>query len=270
MPTEPIALVREFLARHNPPLQIWRSPAAAATLAADLGSALPRDATVLDPVPGAEPVPQGPAVPLLCASELAGPQREPLMAIAQAAWPGRPVICGGTHDKDVLLDAINEWRVFHLLPEHPSRDELVDALTRAHRACALEHAANHCVDQLRDECRKLTKVLDELEHTRDKLLRAVRITTAGGFQRALEARLEQHIEALRILGRTLDSLPADPRRNELLACTFDSIQTIESQLAELLIGSATPHTDHPSERKTTCPGGPDEGPNDTGQRPPEA
>ncbi len=238
MATESLDLVRDFLELHNLVVRVWLSPGATSLKADGLLRALPQGAEVLHVAQGAPPPSVGPAILLLTADELTGPDRKPLLDLATVAWPGRPVICGGTRDKDVLLDAINAWRVFHLLPAKPSIDELADALIRAHRASALEHAANECADQLKQECSKLRAVLEELGVTRDKLLHAERVTTVGGFHRALGARLLQHLEGLQALGRALASLPVDPRRNELLEFTVQSIRSIEILLADLLAKAA--------------------------------
>jgi hypothetical protein len=239
MARDPIHLVQAFLGQHNPPLQVWLAPDAAQLLGSSL-AALP-DASELLPVPGAV-VPSGPAILLATAADIAGPHREALLELREAALPGRPVICGGTADKELLLDAINRWRVFHLLPAHPSRGELVDAVVRAHRASALEHAATLCAQQLRLHCDDLQAVMAELEATRELLLQAERMSAVAGFSRALSARLRQHLDRLRTLERALGDRPDDARRADLLDFTMQSIHAIEALLADLLTEADTATT----------------------------
>jgi hypothetical protein len=246
---DPIDLVRAFLGEHNPPLQVWLAPSAGQLLGPSL-AALPEETELL-PVPGGA-TPCGPAILLATATDLRGPDRAALLDLRELALPGRPVICGGTADKEVLLDAINTWQVFHLLPAHPSQGELVDAVVRAHRACALEHAATMCAQQLRQRCDELQGVMTELEATRELLLQAERMSAVSGFSRALSARLRQHLERLRALERALGAQPDDPRRAELLDFTLQSIRAIEALLGELL---AKAEAAEGEAARTTPPGG---------------
>lgn len=232
MARDPIELVRGFMAEHNPPLRLWLAPAAGALMTEMARAALPAKLE-LHQVPSDQPL-EGPAILVATAGDLTGPHRDALLALRAAALPGRTVICGGTSNKDVLLDAINSWQVFHLLPSHPSASELADAVLRAHRACGLEHAATLCAQQLRARCAELEAVLTELEATRELLLQAERLSTVSGFSRALSTRLREHLERLRALEDALCGLPDDPRRAELLDFTMLSIHTIEALLADLL------------------------------------
>ncbi len=144
------------------------------------------------------------------------------------------MICGGTASREILLDAINTWQVFHLLPAHPSALELGDALQRAHHAAALEHTTVLCSRQLRTRCAELRTVQAELIATRDQLLHTERLITVGGFSRALAGRLREHLDHLHNLEDALGSLPDDPRRAELLDFTIQSIRAIDALLADLL------------------------------------
>jgi hypothetical protein len=247
---DPIALVRAFLAQNSPPLRVWVAPGAVRLLAHAAPGALPPDA-IREEVP-AVVSPPGPAILLATAADLAGPWRAALLAHATAALPGRPVICGGSTSKDILLDAMNAWRVFHLLPDRPSPGEIRDALVRAHRACTLEHATARCALQLQERCEAQQAVLAELSATQERLLRAERLSTAASFGRALSARLHQHLDHLRALEASLRTLPEDRRRAELSAATAQSIQAVETLLARLIAeaeataaGQEPPSPSHP-------------------------
>ncbi len=232
MKPDPLALVQSFLAEHNPPLKIWLAPLAQERFGDALPGRLSRH-SACTPVPcGA--LPPGPAILLATDRDLAGPHRDALLELQAAALPGRPVISGGSGNRDVLLDAINTWQVFHLLPERSGVEEIAQAILRAHRAGALEHATLLCAEHLRVRCDELGAVLEALERTREQLLQAERMSTVSGFSRALSARLRAHLASLHALEQALNSKRDDPRSAELLDFTLQSIQGIEALLAELL------------------------------------
>jgi len=251
MAHDPIHLVRAYLGQHKPPLQVWLAPMAHRQLAAKLRETLPASARLLG-VPTEAP-PSGPAILLATAADIGGPHRDALLQLQQAALPGRPIICGGTADREVLLDAINNWQVFHLLPSQPSDDELTGSVTRAQRACALEHAATLCAVHLRTRCDEVQGVLQEIEATREQIIQAERMSTVSGFSRALTARLGEHLERLRGLETALSTLPDDPRRAELLEFTVHSIHSIEALLADLLDKAAAAQSANSVERGPANP-----------------
>jgi len=251
MAHDPIHLVRAYLRQHKLPLQVWLAPMAHRQLAAPLRETLPASAHLLE-VP-TEPQPSGPAILMATAADIRGPHRGALMQLQQAALPGRPIICGGTANREVLLDAINNWQVFHLLPSKPSSDELTGSVTRAQRACALEHAAILCAVHLRTRCDEVQRVLQEIEATREQIIQAERLTTVSGFSRALTARLGEHIERLRGLETALGTLPDDPRRAELLEFTVHSTHSIEALLADLLDKAAAAQSPPSVERGPANP-----------------
>ncbi len=234
MATDSTRIVQEYMARHRLPLRVWLSPGMLPDLAEQLEPSLPPGAQIAPTtsLDGHEPL--GPAILLLSADELQGPHRKRLLELTRIARPGRPVIFGGTSNKNVLLDAINHWRVFQLLPARPPMDELVDALLRAYDAYATEHAAILCASELRTECLELQRVQDELEQTRDKLLLTERATTVESFSRFLGDRLRQHMDGLHELVDALSTLPGEPHRKELRDSTTQCIASIRSLLAELL------------------------------------
>jgi hypothetical protein len=229
---DPLELVRAFLAEYTPPLKLWLAPEAHERFATPLQPLLPPHATCTA-VP-CEALPPGPAILLATDRDLAGPHRASLLELQRAALPGRPVVSGGSGNRDVLLDAINTWQVFHLLPERSGIEEIADAVTRAQRSCALEHATLLCAEHLRGRCDELSAILEELQQTREQLLQAERMSTVSGFSRALRIRLRAHLASLHELERALSAQRDDPRSAELLDFTMQSIHGIETLLAELL------------------------------------
>lgn len=234
MPSDAVSLVRAFLAEHGPPLRVWAAPQALRELGPQLAAALRAEGTVTPIETGLVDAMRGPAILVAMTGELGGVDRPWLLRLAAAAQPGRPVVCGGTGDRDLVLDAINTWRVSQILPERPDVAQIDDALRRAHRAACLEHAAIACAEELRERCAEVRAVLRELELTRELLLHAERLGTIGGFRRALGSRLRAHVDALRDLERALAALPEDPRRAELLGYALECAQQIEAQLERLL------------------------------------
>ena len=60
---------------------------------------------------------EGPAVLVITADDLRRPNRDALLSLAQLARPGRIVLIGGTSDRDILMEAINQWRAFRVVAE---------------------------------------------------------------------------------------------------------------------------------------------------------
>ena len=232
------ALVQEHLVAHPLPLRLWLAPEAWARLAGPVRQAAGAEAEVRPvPAPAGERL-QGPAIVVATAGDAAGPARAELLRLLVVAGPARPLICGGARSRDALLDAINTWRVSSVLPDAPVPAKLARAVERAYRACAVEHAAARCAEELQRDCARLAETLGELEATRDRLIHAERVSTVVGFSAALGSRLAPLLADLEALQTALASLPHEPRRAELLAFAIEGVRGVETLLADLLAVSA--------------------------------
>ena len=140
-----------FVASQRAPLRVQIAAHAAAELEPALATDAELAATLhrLDP---ANPPAPGPAVLVLSAQDLRGPQAEALREVARGAAPGRPIIVGGADDRRVLLEAINEWRAHSLVPRGAPRAAITEAIRRAHEQLKVDIAVELCARQVLDEC----------------------------------------------------------------------------------------------------------------------
>jgi signal transduction histidine kinase len=215
-----------------PPLRLWISHWARPISE----SLLPRlarlnpEVTLLDA--GAEP--EGPAIPLLDAADLSGTDGEALFRAVQRALPGRPIIVGGSRDRGTLLDAINRWRAFRLVPQGSPVQAIVVAICQAHEALRLETAIGSSVDELEVECNVLEVALEELRATQEKLLHAERLATVGRFVGTLLARLERALGGLGVLERARERFPDSTELGWSLEYAVDGIRSFGALLRDIV------------------------------------
>ncbi len=186
--------------------------------------------------PSSIPTP-GPAVLVLLAADLNGPDRELLLAAADAARPGRPVVIGGSDNHQTLLEAINVWRAVRLLPNASAVDAIIDAIRRAHDMLTLDIAVERCAHDLLVRCHRLAATIGELNATRERLLHAERLATVGHTIGALTARMREQSQRLAEFRASLSVNPpqlaapssASARMLELMEsleeaqCCFDAL-----------------------------------------------
>ncbi len=228
-----------FVASQRAPLRVQ----IAAHAAAELEPALAVDAELaatlhrLDP---ATPPAPGPAVLVLSAQDLRGPQAEALREVARGAAPGRPIIVGGADDRRVLLEAINEWRAHSLVPRGAPRAAITEAIRRAHEQLKVDIAVELCARQVLDECRRLATTIAELEATQERLLHAERLATVGRVVGALIARMGAQSRQLEGFREALRSEPPGGtpsrvrRRADLGAYLGEVHEGFNSLLADML------------------------------------
>ena len=217
------------------PLALWVGPHAAATL-------LPRLRGLLDlgvrsiVIPGdrAHERPRGPAVLLLSVSDIQGPSRDVLLEAAAAALPGRPVLHGGSSNRDVLLDAINTWRAYRLVPRNAQPAVIVDAIRKAHEACALEVGMQLGVESLRGECERLDAALVELRTAQEKLLHSERLAMIGRVCRTLQSRLGAFFEDIDALKRACQTTGEEESLDSLLGATIDASLATKALLDDMV------------------------------------
>jgi signal transduction histidine kinase len=177
---------------------------------------------------------EGPAIPLLDAADLSGTDGEALFNLVQRALPGRPVIVGGSRDRETLLDAINRWRAFRLVPHGSPMQSIVLAIFQAHEAQRLEETVHASVDELEVECNVLEVALDELRSTQEKLLHAERLATVGRFVSTLLARLERALGCLDVLERARDRFGDNTELGWSLEYAVDGIKSFGALLRDIM------------------------------------
>ncbi len=175
-----------------------------------------------------------PAVPVFVAADLVGEQRDALLAASVQARPGRPVIFGGSGNRETLLEAINTWHAFRLLPEGSPIQAVVVAIHKAHETLCLEIALSRGADELRQECKRLDGAIDELRATQERLLHAERLAMVGRASGTLMARIEAHFQCLGTLQSALGTLEKDPRLITLMETTMEGGQSVNTLLEDLV------------------------------------
>lgn len=228
-----VEYLHEFVSVEQSPLRIWAAPVAQQlcgnTLAHDTGAPVE-----MRPVPSEDGPGEGPAVLVVADQDLAGPHRASLLGIAQTALPGRPVVLYGSHHKEVLLDAINTWHAFRLLPTDAPAKAIAEAVRGAHEALTLDLALEHGAEQLHDECRRLDAAVEELRVTQERLLHAERLTTVGRIVGTLIGHARDHLSTLEGFRGAQRDRPADPTLAEELQCAAEGIDGFAALLRDML------------------------------------
>lgn len=203
------------------PFDIWAGPDAVAKLLPELRPRFESVVTIADITGLVEAdLLDGPAVLLLTSDDLRSASRDDLMALAEKALPGRPVIWGGSRDRDTLLDAINNWRAYRLVPRRSSMEILVDAMRKSYEAYAIEMGLDADVTALHEECALLDAALADLTRAQERLLHVERLAMVGRFSRTLQQRLGGFYKGIEELRRGRDTLQ---ERGSLLGLLDDAV-----------------------------------------------
>lgn len=181
---------------------------------------------------------EGPAVVLLDLEDVLGPHRDALLETCKRALPGRPVICGGSRRRDALMEAINTWRAFHVLTRDSATAMVSTVIRQAHEALTLEVIAVRTVDQLRKKCVQLQRSMEELEGTRQQLVRSERLATVSKISRVLAPLLQRQAHNLDGLEGSLAAM-GDPTLGALLSDAIGSARSISGLVEEMLALSST-------------------------------
>jgi signal transduction histidine kinase len=236
-PSAGVALpdVLAYMRRHALPLRLWVSAALQAPCERALGADLGAQANiVVIPTAADTTPPEGPAVLLLALDELHGPLRESLLSWAHRALPGRPIIQGGARNRETLLDAINVWHAFRVVPSDLAAPLLADTIYKAHEALALDLALGRCVDELRGEVARLSGALAELRATQERLLHGERLAALGQMTGMLMQRVQQHFTSMEEFTAALAPLQQTPQLREVLDHSVESTHAMQALLQDML------------------------------------
>ena len=181
------------------------------------------------------PAMYGPGILVLGPNDLKSRLRGKLLDLAHAARPGRPVLWGGTGNREVLMDAINTWRVFRVVPESPRLFLLGDAIRKAQDALELECGLEHAAGELRDDTRRLEHALDDLRSSQERTRHAERLSTLGRITKSLIPVIAEHLDALSEFSALVASGSSrrEPRLEELIAYAFTGIRSLHAMLDEI-------------------------------------
>ena len=184
---------------------------------------------------GRTPVLPGPAILVLTPEDLRGPLRDKLLDLALASRPGRPVLYGGMSNRQTLLDAINTWRVFRVVPESPRPVMLADAIRKAQETLELELGLELAAAELRGETTRLEDALAELSDSQERTRHAERLATLGRITKSLIPVISSHLDALQDFNALIaaGANRRDARLEELLGYAFTGIRSLHAMLDEI-------------------------------------
>lgn len=225
--------LEHFLPPSGLPQRIWLAPDAGTVLEKPLRKTfLEGDIIPFSPTPDGPPL-QGPAILVMTDKDMDSPQRALLLQAAQRAKPGRPVIYGGSQSTDTVLEAINIWQAFRMLPMDTPSEAVMLAVRRAHEAMSMEVALEMGADRLRLECRRLNGVIEELRATQNRLLHTARLATVGRITGTLKDRVEEQFKAMEAFEESMKVLEHDQRLYHLMGITMEGVRSVGTLIKDM-------------------------------------
>ena len=228
------AQLKAYLADKQLPLRIWLGPGAGETIEQVLRSELGQELDLrrAPSGPSDEPL-QGPATLVLTPEDISGSHRNTLLWLAREALPGRPIIFGGARNRDTLLEAINLWHVFRLLPSQTPHRALAVSVRKAHEALCTEVSLGRCIEDLRHQCKRLESAIEELRATQGQLIRSERLSTLGAISDSLKSRVHGQFAALDALQQAIGTLDQGQALTEPLQDTIEGIRAVAVLLQDM-------------------------------------
>jgi len=200
--------LHRVLSEYSVPLQVWLGPEARNQVADLLVTTLGQKIQIhTDPIPQLDSL-RGPAVLVLSAKELNGPDHENLRALAARAHPGRSVLIGGTSDRDTLMDAINNWGVVRVVRTNAPDEHVIAAVVAAGKYLNREVAMETAIEDLDIETTMISSAIDQIEGSRDRVREVALTSTATTFASGLMHILSQEQERLAPL---MDQIPEEKK-----------------------------------------------------------
>ena len=171
----------QVLSEYSVPLQIWLSPEARTRVAEILIPTMGGKAHIVaDPLTQLSTL-RGPAVLVITARELTGPDQESLRVLSERAHPGRSVLVGGTSDRDTLMDAINNWGVVRVVESKADHNTIVEAVRAAGVYLNREVAMETAIEDLDIETTMIDSAIDQLEVNQERTIEIDRTNIATTF-----------------------------------------------------------------------------------------
>jgi hypothetical protein len=189
----------------------------------------------------------GPAVLLLAPADLQGTRRAAHLALARAALPGNPVLLGGTDERDTLLDAVNNWKVWRVVPREAPPEELSDALLSASELLGTRRALHQGVETLYIETRRIQDAIARLSQARDRLVEGERQAAGARVSGGLLRCVDQHMQTFEEFEAAIAGMPGDPVLERQAYFVFEGLRAMVSLLGDL--GSADAAAGAPLERQ---------------------
>jgi signal transduction histidine kinase len=215
------------------PLWVYLSPDARQRFMPSLATHLPRGAVLAGP----EPVlaRENPGILVITDVDVQSKGSDTLREVAALCAPARPVLVGGTANRDVLMAAINSWQVGQVLPATSTTEDIAVAIIDAHEALAIDATVVATLGDLSDENTRLEAAIARLRETQGQLLHAERLSTVGRITGGLIVALRRHLAALDALEAPLrgDGGATDPEVAALVDAAFDGVRGISTLIDEI-------------------------------------
>lgn len=214
-------------AAYSIPKRVWPSQRVAASLVRELRVAYVAEALV-ESVEIARR--RSPAIVLLTPADVRE-RDDDTMQLLEQALPGRPVLIGGTDDRDVLTAAINDLKVYRVVPDGVAASVVINAINDAHVEVELRVSLDMMAASLRNETRRVVSAIQELRTTQTELLHAERLSTIGRLVGGLVSAVEAHQH---VVQRFADVLEGTDRELHLLAsAAVDGTLSVGALLEEI-------------------------------------
>ncbi len=186
----------KVLSAYAVPLQVWISPESRKKATSILMGAIGGRASIhSNPLSVLDDL-NGPAVLVITANEISAPNTEALKQLAERAHPGRAILLGGTSDRDVLMNAINQWGVIRALDANPEPQALISAIEDAESYLKREVALATAIDDLDIENTMLESAIDHLEGGAERTKEKSRSSATTTFAQGLSTLLMRERDAL--------------------------------------------------------------------------
>jgi two-component system, NtrC family, sensor kinase len=137
-----------------------------------------------------------PATIVMTSGDMIDSKASELLQLCERSRPGRPILLGATADRDTLLAALNQWRVFQNLPSHAPTQLIVDTVRSAYNTLRTNLALQRASNDLIGETKALDETLANLKETQQRLLHSERLTTLGRITGGLASALGAPMETL--------------------------------------------------------------------------
>lgn len=171
-----------------------------------------------------------PAIVILTPEDVSAPSDE-VMELLDTASPGRPVLLGGTRDRQVLAAAINDFRVHRVLPAGIEISLLAVALRDAHEEVEVGTALEMLATNLREETARVASAIHDLRRTQSDLLHTERLSTLGRLTGGLVQTVQRHQVVAKRFARALDA--GDPELRRLADAAVDGTHSVGALLEEI-------------------------------------
>lgn len=173
---------------------------------------------------------RAPAIVILTPKDIREPT-EAVTELLEKALPGRPVLLGGTRDREVLAKAINVFRVHRVLPRGIELSLLAAALKDAHEEVEVGAALDMLAMNLRDETARVASAIHDLRRTQSDLLHTERLSTIGRLTGGLVEAVERHQVVVKRFAEVLDS--EDQELHRLANAAVDGTHSVGALLEEI-------------------------------------